>query len=341
MSFKDVKGQEEAKEFFQRAISKNRLGFFYIFAGPDGVGKGLFARELAKALFCKSSPPRLGRLDNCSTCPACLRIDSGTHTDVNWLDVRESAEQVSVKETRPLQDALYLKPAEGPYKVAIIRQADRLSIAAANSLLKTLEEPPPGALLILLSVNPEALPATVRSRGQVVHFYPLPLDIVEKMLMGKGMGKEEARYLAAISQGSPGRALEIAQGNGFEEKRWLLEAFSCLSKENDLTLAEEIYQRAGKGAQDSVERRERLLKAVTFLLSFYRDVYLLKQEVQGLLVNEDQGDLVRRMGQRLKPRALEKMIAALLETKRNLLYHSNQHLALTVLTKEIANLAVP
>jgi len=336
MPFKDVKGQEEAKEFFQKAISKNRLGFFYIFAGPDGVGKGLFAKELAKALFCKRGP-----LDNCSTCRTCLRIDSGTHTDVNWLDVRESREQVSVEETRPLQDALYLKPAEGPYKVAIIRQADRLSIAAANSLLKTLEEPPPGALLILLVVAPEALPATVRSRGQVVRFYPLPLDVVKKMLIGRGMGKEEAHYLALISQGSPGRALEIAEGDGFEQKRWLVEAASCLSKENDLALAEEIYQRAGKGAQDSVERRKRLLNVVTFLLFFYRDVYLLRQEVQGLSVNEDQGDIVRRLGQRLKSCALEKIIAVLLETKRNLLYHSNQHLALTVLTKEIANLSVP
>lgn len=341
MSFKDVKGQEEAKEFFQRAISKDRLGFFYIFAGPDGVGKGLFARELAKALFCKSGALGSGRLDNCSTCPACLQIDSGSHADVNWLDVRERAEQVSVKDARALQDVLYLKPAEGPYKVAIIRQADRLSIAAANSLLKTLEEPPPGALLILLAVTPEALPATVRSRGQVVRFYPLPLDVVQQMLTGRGVGKEEAHYLAVISQGSPGRALEIAEGDGFEEKRWLLEAFSDLSKGNDLALAEEVYRRTGKGAQNPIERRKRLLNVVTFLLYFYRDVYLISQEIQGLLVNEDQGDIVRRLGQRLKSSALEKIIAALLETRRNLLYHSNQHLALTVLTGKIANLAVP
>jgi len=346
VSFKDIKGQKEAKEFFQKAVSKDRLGFFYIFAGPDGVGKGLFARELAKSLFCESGAlrpgkPSVGTLDNCSSCPACLRIDSDNHPDVNWLDVRESAELVSVKDARPLQDALYLKPAEGPFKVAIVRQADRLSIAAANSLLKTLEEPPPGALLILLAAALEALPATVRSRGQVVRFYPLPRDVVEKMLCQRGLGEEEARYLAAISQGSPGRALEIAQRDGFQEKRNLVEAFAHLSKENDLKVAEELYRRAGKDAQNSMERRKRLLNLITYLLYFYRDIYLLREEAQGLLVNEDQGDLVRRLSQRLKSGAVEKIITILLETKRNLLYHSNQHLVLAVLTKEIVNLAVP
>jgi DNA polymerase-3 subunit delta' len=343
MSFEDIKGQEEARKFFQSALSSNRLAFFYIFAGPDGVGKGLFARELTKALFCergtlRTGPPFTGTLNNCSACSACLRIDSGNHPDVNWLDVRENAELVSVKDARPLQDALYLKPAEGPFKVAIVRRAERLSTAAANSLLKTLEEPPPRALLILLAAALEALLATVRSRGQVVRFYPLPPEVVEKMLTQKGLGEEASRYLAAISQGSPGRALEIAEEEGFEEKRNLLEAFAHLSKENDLEVAQEVYRRAARDTKTSVERRRRLLNVITYLLYFYRDVYLLKEKDQGLLVNEDQADLVRRLKERLKSSALEKIITILLETRRNLLYHSNQHLTLSVLTKEIANL---
>ncbi|MEO1495723.1 MAG: DNA polymerase III subunit [Planctomycetota bacterium] len=219
-------GHEEPKARMRRTLASGRLASTYLFVGPEGVGKRTFALGLARALLCRATSD--SSLDACGKCDSCRMLDAGSHPDLLL------AEKPGGKSTLPLE--LFIGPADKRHKeglchdlalrpmvaerrVAIIDDADALSIESANALLKTLEEPPPRSLLVLIGTSLARQLPTIRSRCQVVRFASLSPAEVAAVLTLPGLDVEpaEASELAERSAGSVSEALAAADGEALQE----------------------------------------------------------------------------------------------------------------------------
>jgi len=187
--------QQDAWQMFMRAASADRLHHAYLVVGSAGVGKRDFASLVARALLCSESPDK----SPCGKCSRCALNAAGTHPDITLLDWIDNARVISVEQIRKLTSQLTLTTTYGPYRVAIINKAHTMTRAAANSLLKTLEEPGSGCVLILLADNDAHLPVTVRSRCQ-----RLVLPLPEK--------DQALEWLESQKIANPAIALEFAHG---------------------------------------------------------------------------------------------------------------------------------
>lgn len=219
--FSRLIGNDEAKATLQRLLASARLPGSLLFTGEYGIGKKLFALELAKALNCRN---RQG-LEACDECSACKRIDRSNFPPFNdddadkarmiWSEhpdvamVRPYKQIIRVGPIRELEREANFRPFEGAARILIVEDAEYMNDQAANALLKTLEEPEPTTHLVLTTTNPMALPATIRSRCQIIQFAPIASQNIEEFLMGsRGVPQEDAQLLARTSRGSLGRACE-------------------------------------------------------------------------------------------------------------------------------------
>ncbi|MGC9940297.1 MAG: DNA polymerase III subunit [Verrucomicrobiota bacterium] len=172
MAFKDFPAQTQGIELLQRSLARGRLGHAYLFSGDQLEELELIARTLAKTLNCQNPVMLSGSAnDCCDQCPSCLKIENGTHADIHWARPESKSRIITVEQTRELMREVQLKPAEATYKVAVICGADRLNVQAANAFLKTLEEPPPNSVLILLSTEPSRILETILSRCLRLNFF--------------------------------------------------------------------------------------------------------------------------------------------------------------------------
>ncbi len=224
MSFDRVAGHAEAREHLARAVSSRRLAHAYLFVGDEGIGKRTLAIELARLLVCETFLRSAGAVEDtslsaCGSCGACKRVERGSHPDVLVSPFESAGGSVKIGEVRVLEEFLQRKALEGGYKALIVDGAEEMTEAAANAFLKTLEEPPPHSLLVLVAQSTARLPQTVASRCQVVRLHPLEAEAVRELLESRHLvPAPEAEALAAISGGSPGRAL------GIRGSEWLSEA---------------------------------------------------------------------------------------------------------------------
>ena len=172
MRFDEFIGNTRIVDRLRQKLREGRFPHALIFAGPEGIGKRSCALMFAKALNC----PEKGPVDFCDQCSQCRKIDAGVHSDVLTVGLEEEASDIKIAQVRSLLQTLGLRPLEGRQKVFIIDPADAMNAAAANALLKGLEEPPDDSCFILLSSNPQSLLTTVRSRCQTYPFVPITLD---------------------------------------------------------------------------------------------------------------------------------------------------------------------
>jgi DNA polymerase-3 subunit delta' len=198
-----------------QARLRDRLPHALLLSGVTGIGKQIIARQLAEALLCEA-PDAEG--SQCGKCSACAWLQAGTHPDLLIQRPEEPGKSIKVDEIRGLCGNLAMTSHSGRYKIAIIEPAEALNINAANSLLKTLEEPTERTLLMLLSAAPGRLPATIRSRCQQVSF-PLPdYVLAHQWLEGQGLDSETATHCMRMAMGAPLKALELAN-SGHEQLR--------------------------------------------------------------------------------------------------------------------------
>ncbi|MBU6410883.1 MAG: DNA polymerase III subunit delta' [Verrucomicrobia bacterium] len=171
MAFRDFAQNAPAVRLLQRSLARGRLAHAYLFAGERLEDLEVMARTLAKTLFCRHPVRADGAAtDSCDTCPNCRKIDGDIHADVHWARPESRSRIITVEQMRDLTREIQLKPAEGGWKVSVIAAAERLGAQAANAFLKTLEEPPPNAVLILLSTEPQRLLETILSRCLRLNF---------------------------------------------------------------------------------------------------------------------------------------------------------------------------
>jgi len=208
MSFKNILGHKRPITLLQRAIENEKVVNSYLFLGNEGIGKKYVALQFAKALNCLGEEAERG--DACDHCSSCRKIDHSLHPDV--LLIEPEGQNIRVDQVRQLQRALAYRPYEGRRRVCILTAADRMAPNMSNILLKTLEEPPLHTVIVLLANNSRWILPTILSRCQMVRFNPLPVPLVSGWLTEtKGLPEKEASLLASLSEGSPGKALEIQE----------------------------------------------------------------------------------------------------------------------------------
>src|SRR5262245_45580533 len=207
MAWDRVRGHNVNRAGFEAAFARGRLGHAYLFTGPPGIGKRLFAGELAKALLCEAPPRPLAACDKCAACHLCA---AGTHPDVFVAKTPDDKLELPVETVRDFCGQLALKPSHGARKVGIVEDADDFNEESANAFLKTLEEPAPGSVLLLLATAEEGQLPTIRSRCQVVRFRPLAAEDVAAVLKAQGVtDPARVEQLVRLSGGSPGQALAL------------------------------------------------------------------------------------------------------------------------------------
>jgi DNA polymerase III subunit delta' len=202
MGFGDLAIAEPVRQALMRAVREQRVPPAYLFVGPTGVGKRTTAFVLAKALNCSAQNG-----DACDQCAHCLRIDRHLHPDIHL--VAPQGQVIKIDQIRQLREVLTLQAYEGRAKVAILDDAGKLTVEAANALLKILEEPPARTLFVLVCQHLGSLPATVISRAQVLRFSVLARDRVVALLRHRGCGPGEAERTACLSGDRPGAALAL------------------------------------------------------------------------------------------------------------------------------------
>ena len=209
MSFKDVLGHTRPIEMLQRAIQHDKVVHSYLFWGNEGIGKKWVALQFAKALNCLEGGPE--KWEACDQCSSCKKIDRLLHPDVSLLE--PEGQTIRIEQVRLMQHDLAYRPYEGRRRVCILTAADRMAPNMSNALLKTLEEPPLHTVIILLANHPRLLLPTILSRCQTIRFNSLPIPLVSKWLVDKmAIPENESHLLASLSEGSPGKAMEIRDG---------------------------------------------------------------------------------------------------------------------------------
>lgn len=208
MPFADVIGHNRPKKLMQVAMSSNRLAHAYLFHGEDRIGKRLLAIRVAQALLCDvvTNPA-----DGCGACRSCVQIESRTHPDFSVIhpDPEQTTLQIKIEQIRDLEQQIIYRPLIGDRKICVIDDADRMTIGAANALLKTLEEPPDHSLFLVVSSRAFALPATIRSRCQTLRFAaPAQTQIEAALILRRNLPPADARFLAILSEGRIGEALD-------------------------------------------------------------------------------------------------------------------------------------
>jgi DNA polymerase III subunit delta' len=308
MPFSEVFGHARPLGLLSRSIDRGSLPPSLLFTGPGGVGKRLVARAVAEALNCLS---RVGR-DACGVCPACRRIAKGTHPDVIAIEPPDAG-AIKIELIRPAIAATAYKPFEGRCRVVIVDDADRLTDDAESALLKSLEEPPAASVFILVTSRPEMLLPTIRSRCSQLRFGRLAAADVARLLVERhGVPADEAHAIAAVADGSPGRALEAGSKAYRDARAAALSALQTAARESSPKARLQAATGLMAGKPSSAGEREELATRVTMMASLLRDLALVSQGgAVGELANGDLAEELAELGAAFgSQRALQAFAAA-------------------------------
>ncbi|MEJ7615945.1 MAG: DNA polymerase III subunit delta' [Pyrinomonadaceae bacterium] len=338
-------GNNRAKEILRRVIRQARVPGAMLFTGEDGVGKKLFALELAKALNCRTPVDAEG----CDACPVCARInrigdkaldDSGklivwsAHPDVGLI--LPAGRLITAPQIRELERESNARPFEGVARLFIIEEADRMNDVAANALLKTLEEPPASSHLMLLSARPAALLPTIRSRCQLVRFTPLTVTEIAEYLQSSQGGKLSATDVslaARAAQGSLGRALALDPKNYREQRSLMLDILDALARDaHRARLLRASESLSDPKYKDEYEERLEILETLI------RDIWTIKlgDASTAQLINDDLSQQLAQLGAYVSLGRARLWLQHIEETRRQLAVNINRKIATDALLLTMA-----
>lgn len=313
MSLSAIVGHRQLIDLLRQAVSRERVPQSLLFAGPDGVGKRTTAVALAQAVNC---PSRAGG-DACGRCPTCLRIANGTHSDVVVLEKGDEA-SIRIRTLRErVLDVVGYRPFEARRRVFVVNGADDLTKEAQDALLKTLEEPPPASMLILVTAFPDALLPTIQSRCRRLRFGPLAeADVARVLVDREGLAADRAATLAAMSGGSVARALaeeEDALADDRQAALAVLEAARQRSIGPRLKAAAELAQHGSKRRD-----REALSARLAALATLTRDLGVIAAGTSVPLANLDLAESLHTLAAAFDPARLDDAFGSIVEARRAL-----------------------
>nr|BBH95405.1 DNA polymerase III subunit delta' [Thermogemmatispora argillosa] len=323
-------GHEHALERLRRALASQQVRHAYLFTGPDQIGKTLLAQRFAQALLCTGGPdPQQAPVNPCHRCLACRKVLHGNHPDVHVISRPPDKQFILIDQIRALQAEAARHALEGRYKIFIIVGAHEMNPQAANCLLKTLEEPEPGVVLLLTAPERGLLLPTILSRVQHIPLHLLSsAQIREALETYWEVEAEEAELIAALASGRMGWAVRAV-----EDEQLLIERREQL---------ELLARLPGQGrterfavAQRLSAEPERLRQVLELWLLWWRDLLLLANGGQDLIVNVDMRELLQQQAERLGAAGARRMIYAILRTLEALDQNVNPRAALEVLMLDL------
>jgi DNA polymerase III subunit delta' len=327
----NIIGHEAAVFFLQRGLEKNTTAHAYLFVGPAHIGKMTLAINLAQAVNCNSNERP------CGICDSCRRISESKHADIQTIKLEQGDEageitgktRISVEQIDQILHSVNLPPFEGRYKVFIIDGLEFLSIAAANRMLKTLEEPIGNVIFILLAANEAMVPATIVSRCQRIELFPVALSTIEKALVTRWkVEPEKARLLSRLSAGCPGWAVTMIQNDALLQQRneWLDEWLEIM--ENDMNRR---FTFVAKMTEKYFQNRETVQQRLVLLLGWWRDVLLVKVGNTEAIINVDRVEKLEETAATSNLMQIRHFISSLESTLSQLHQNVNPQLALEFL----------
>ncbi len=315
-------GHEWVTGLLQSSIEAGKIGHAYIFGGPASVGKTRLAHDFALALNCEQPPPPglQPGLRYCGQCRACRLISADKHPDVSLIGLEWQARQpenqgsanasLKIDTIRAIQSEISRPPKEVPFRVYIVDDVDTMQAAAANAFLKTLEEPPRRAVLILLAKSDRALLPTIVSRCQVLELRSVPTVTIETALKERGASETTARTLAALAAGRPGWALRALQDrtrqdlNDRDEALMQLSELLPLDRVKRMGFAEELTKKWQEGG----DKRASVQTTLNIWLGWWRDLALVKNDLISYITNVDKLEELKKQAQKITALQIKEMI---------------------------------
>ncbi|MEG6617133.1 DNA polymerase III subunit delta' [Peptococcaceae bacterium 1198_IL3148] len=324
-SFQDIIGHTENINTLIKAIVNNRVAHAYLFVGTPGVGKGTIAHGFAKALLCEN--PVAG--EACNRCRHCGQVEGNNHPDLHVTT--PTGATIKLEQIHYVQKNVNYRSYQGGRQVYIIEDCDVMTAEAANSLLKTLEEPPVNTVFILISSRPYALLPTILSRCQQFWFKPMSVDqIVEGLNRQTNLTAVEQQMIAAMAGGSLGRAISLVKENIHTVRNSVLNTLDKIKAGDMVPLLQQAATLASERT-DAVEW-------VEMLQLWIRDVLVWSQtEDKTLIINVDLLDEVAQWSGRYRPEQLLAMMAEVEQARWRLESKGNTRLVIDALLLNLAH----
>ncbi len=319
--FGDILGHEAVKEHFQKAIESHRISHAYILAGEAGMGRKSLAHAFALTLLCEK-----GGSQPCMECHACKQVLAGSHPDLIHV-THEKPATIGVDDIREqVTDTIMIRPYSSYYKIYIIDEAEKMTVQAQNALLKTIEEPPSYAVIILLTTNPEAFLPTIVSRCVQLKLRPLRDSVVEEYLENVLKIREsDARLCAAFARGNLGKAIRLADSGEFRHMYGELLDVLKHVKEMDIC---DLLNRIKGWKDEGMD----LYECMDFMQIWYRDALMFKvtKDVD-LLIFGDEYDTIEEMARRTGYDGFEMILQAIDKARVRLQANVNMELAMELM----------
>ena len=301
LGFNDILGHEQIKEHFRNAVQTGKVSHAYILSGEAGMGRKSLANAFALSLLCEK-----GMAEPCMQCHACKQVLSGNHPDLIYV-THEKPASIGVDDIREqLNDTIQVRPYSSYYKIYIVDEAEKMTVQAQNALLKTIEEPPAYAVILLLTTNQDSFLPTILSRCVQLKLKPLKDTVVKEYLV-QSLGEDESQadIYAAFARGNLGKAIHLAQSEEFgvmyKEMLRLLKHI----KDTDIS---ELLDYIRKVKEENLDIRE----CLDFMQMWYRDILMYKTTKDiNLLIFKDEFSTVKSVSTTSGYDGLERILEAI------------------------------
>ena len=306
MYFENIIGQEFAKKYLTNSMRKNKINHAYMFEGIEGIGKKKFTGELSKILLNSEN------------------VDSSP----DYINIYPDGSSIKIAQIRKLQTDIIIKP-HRDYKIYIINDAEKMTIEAQNALLKTLEEPPGYAIMILITSNKEALLDTIKSRCEIIKFLPISLLDLKKYLIKNGVDEQRAQLLATFSRGSIEKALELSESAEFAIMREDIQSYIQTILDKNIIEILEIPNNMDK-------YKKEVISILDMMVNYFRDMMLLKEKVdKSIIINSDKITFIQNMSKKITYSQVSKIIDIIEETKKKIKSNCNFNISIQVMALNI------
>lgn len=306
MYFNNIIGQEFAKKYITNSIKNDKVNHAYMFEGIDGIGKNLFAKEFGKLLI---------NVDNVDNSP-------------DYINIEPTGSSIKIAQIRELQSDIIIKP-HSKYKIYVINHAEKMTVESQNALLKTLEEPPEYAIIILITNNKESLLPTIKSRCEIIKFLPISIMELKKYLMDRGVEENRSALLANFSRGSIEKALELSESSDFSIMRDDIQKY--IQDILDKNMVEILNI-----SSDMDKYKDKVIIVLDMMINYFRDIMICKDRAdKDMLINGDRITFIQNMSSKITYSQVSKIIDIIEETKRKMRSNCNFSVSIQVMALNI------
>ena len=306
MYFNNIIGQEFAKKYILNSIKNDKVNHAYMFEGIDGIGKKLFAKEFGKLLI---------DVDNVDNSP-------------DYINIEPTGNSIKISQIRELQSDIIIKP-HSKYKIYIINHAEKMTVESQNALLKTLEEPPEYAIIILITNNKESLLPTIKSRCEIIKFLPISIMELKRYLMNRGIDEKQAVLLANFSRGSVEKALKLSDSSDFSIMRDDIQKYIKYILDKNMI---DILNIPG----DMEKYKDKVIIVLDMMINYFRDIMIYKDIMdKDMLINGDRITFIQNMNNKITYSQVSKIIDIIEETKIKIKSNCNFNISIQVMALNI------